>query len=166
MLRKRLKHLAEKIKTVYAGLEYRPFVDSAPVMERPLAKKAGLGWTGKHTLLINQHDSSWFFLGELLVNIPLPIDQSVQEQCGHCVACMKQCPTQAIISPYQVDERRCISYLTIEKTDRALNNSGHLWATVSMGVMIVSLSVPGIAIALLAQNLIFWHDTNLTKYPF
>ncbi|CAG8998711.1 MAG: Epoxyqueuosine reductase [Candidatus Celerinatantimonas neptuna] len=114
VLRKRLKHLAEKIKTVYAGLEYRPFVDSAPVMERPLAKKAGLGWTGKHTLLINQHDSSWFFLGELLVNIPLPIDQSVQEQCGHCVACMKQCPTQAIISPYQVDARRCISYLTIE----------------------------------------------------
>lgn len=114
VLRKRLKQLAEQIKTVYADLDYRPFVDSAPVMERPLAEKAGLGWTGKHTLLINQQDGSWFFLGELLVNIPLPIDQPVKEQCGHCVACMKLCPTQAIVAPYQVDARRCISYLTIE----------------------------------------------------
>lgn len=114
LLRKRLKQLGEQIKSVYADLDYRPFVDSAPVMERPLAEKAGLGWTGKHTLLINQDDGSWFFLGELLVNLPLPVDTPVEENCGNCVACMTLCPTGAIVAPYQVDARRCISYLTIE----------------------------------------------------
>ncbi|NQZ11021.1 MAG: tRNA epoxyqueuosine(34) reductase QueG, partial [Algicola sp.] len=95
-------------------LAYRPFVDSAPVMERQLATKAGLGWTGKHSLLLNQNAGSWFFLGELLVDIPLPVDEPEQEQCGACVACIKICPTQAIVKPYVVDARRCISYLTIE----------------------------------------------------
>jgi epoxyqueuosine reductase len=113
VLRSRLKQLAQKIQTVTA-LGYRPFVDSAPVLERQIATKAGLGWTGKHSLLLNESAGSWFFLGELLVDIPLPVDQPVDENCGHCVACIKICPTQAIVEPYVVDARRCISYLTIE----------------------------------------------------
>lgn len=95
-------------------LNFRPFVDSAPILERPLAVKAGLGWTGKHSLILNREAGSWFFLGELLVNLPLPVDQPVEEQCGRCVACMTTCPTGAIVEPYVVDARRCISYLTIE----------------------------------------------------
>lgn len=114
VLRKRLKKLAEKIKTVCQQLDYRPFVDSAPIMERPIAEKAGLGWTGKHTLLIHPNEGSWFFLGELLVNLPLPTDSAIKPQCGSCVACMTLCPTGAITDAYQVDARRCISYLTIE----------------------------------------------------
>lgn len=113
VLRNRLKKLAEKIKTI-TELNYRPFVDSAPIMERQLADNAGLGWTGKHSLLINQQAGSWFFIGELLVDIPLPVDQPVEEKCQSCVACIKICPTQAIVAPYVVDARRCISYLTIE----------------------------------------------------
>lgn len=117
LVRKRLKQLGEKIKQHCSDLNFRPFVDSAPILERPLAEKAGLGWTGKHSLIINESAGSWFFLGELLVNIPLPIDTPVSEQCGSCVACIKICPTQAIIEPYTVDARRCISYLTIELRD-------------------------------------------------
>lgn len=114
MMRNRLKKLAQKIETEVTSLGARPFVDSAPVLERPLAAKAGLGWVGKHSLLINQQAGSFFFLGELLVNLPLPVDQPVEEKCGSCVACLKICPTQAIVEPYVVDGRRCISYLTIE----------------------------------------------------
>ncbi|MCE2570583.1 tRNA epoxyqueuosine(34) reductase QueG [Motilimonas eburnea] len=113
-LRKRLKQLGEKIKQSVPELDYRPFVDSAPILERPLAANAGLGWVGKHSLVLDEHAGSWFFLGELLVNIPLPTDQGVEEKCGHCTACMTICPTQAIVEPYVVDARRCISYLTIE----------------------------------------------------
>jgi epoxyqueuosine reductase len=113
VLRSRLKKLAQKIETITA-LGYRPFVDSAPVLERQLATKAGLGWTGKHSLLLNESAGSWFFLGELLIDIPLPVDEEVVEQCGSCVSCIKICPTQAIVKPYVVDARRCISYLTIE----------------------------------------------------
>lgn len=115
LMRKRLKQLGEKIKQHCQVFNYRPFVDSAPVLERPLAEKAGLGWTGKHSLIINQQAGSWFFLGELLVDIPLPVDTQVDEKCGSCVACLKICPTQAIVAPYVIDARRCISYLTIEK---------------------------------------------------
>lgn len=115
LVRKRLKQLGQRIQQRVATLSFRPFVDSAPVMERPLATKAGLGWTGKHTLLLNREAGSWFFLGELLVNIPLPVDAPVEAECGHCVACIKICPTQAIVAPYQLDARRCISYLTIEQ---------------------------------------------------
>ncbi|MES2822628.1 MAG: tRNA epoxyqueuosine(34) reductase QueG [Pseudomonadota bacterium] len=93
----------------------RAFVDSAPVMERPLAEKAGLGWTGKHTLIINSKAGSWFFLGEIFTFVPLPTDQPVEKnQCGECTACLKVCPTDAFPAPYQLDARRCISYLTIE----------------------------------------------------
>ncbi|MCO4799412.1 MAG: tRNA epoxyqueuosine(34) reductase QueG [Colwelliaceae bacterium] len=114
LMRKRLKQLGEKIEQYCQKFNYRPFVDSAPILERPLAEKAGLGWVGKHTLLINKDAGSWFFLGELLVDIPLPIATKSENQCGSCVSCIKICPTQAIVEPYVVDARRCISYLTIE----------------------------------------------------
>lgn len=120
LLRQRLKKLGDRIKEYCQEFNYqdeinfRPFVDSAPILERPLAAKAGLGWVGKHSLILNREAGSWFFLGELLINLPLPVDQPVEEQCGRCVACMTTCPTGAIIAPYTVDARRCISYLTIE----------------------------------------------------
>ncbi|SEL80990.1 epoxyqueuosine reductase [Colwellia chukchiensis] len=114
LMRKRLKQLGERIKQHCQNFNYRPFVDSAPILERPLAEKAGLGWVGKHSLLINKQAGSWFFLGELLVDIPLVVDKKVENACGSCVACIKICPTQAIVEPYVVDARRCISYLTIE----------------------------------------------------
>lgn len=114
VIRQRLKLLGEKIKQYCQQLDCRPFVDSAPILERPLAANAGLGWVGKHSLVLDEQAGSWFFLGELLVNLPLPIDAPVAEKCGSCVACITICPTQAIIAPYMVDARRCISYLTIE----------------------------------------------------
>lgn len=114
LVRKRLKQLGEKIAQHCENFNYRPFVDSAPILERHLAEKAHLGWVGKHTLVINPEAGSWFFLGELLVDIPLPTDKVSENQCGSCVACIKICPTQAIVAPYEVDARRCISYLTIE----------------------------------------------------
>lgn len=117
VLRQRLKQLGERISSQVAELGFRPFVDSAPVLERPLAAKAGLGWIGKHSLLLSADAGSWFFLGELLVNIPLPTDQPVTQDCGNCVACITSCPTGAIVAPYVVDARRCISYLTIELKD-------------------------------------------------
>lgn len=114
LLRQRLKKLAEQIKTYCGELNFRPFVDSAPIMERALASKAGLGWVGKHSLLLNREAGSWFFLGELLIDLPLPVDHVQAGQCGHCVACITTCPTGAIVAPYTVDARRCISYLLIE----------------------------------------------------
>ncbi len=114
LLRQRLKKLGHYIQEYCSQIHFRPFVDSAPVMERPLAAKAGLGWVGKHSLLLNHEAGSWFFLGELLIDIPLPLDTPVQEQCGRCVACITICPTGAIVAPYTLDARRCISYLTIE----------------------------------------------------
>ncbi|MGI5309053.1 tRNA epoxyqueuosine(34) reductase QueG [Rheinheimera sp. WS51] len=114
LMRNRLKQLGEKIKQQVSALGFRPFVDSAPILERPLAQKAGLGWIGKHSLLLNSDQGSWFFLGELLVDIPLPIDTPHPGDCGSCVACITSCPTGAIVAPYVVDARRCISYLTIE----------------------------------------------------
>ena len=94
--------------------EYRVFTDSAPVLEVALAEKAGLGWRGKHTLLINKDRGSWFFLGEIYTNLPLVIDTPAANHCGTCTSCLNVCPTQAIVAPYEVDARRCISYLTIE----------------------------------------------------
>ena len=118
VMRQRLKQLGEKIKSHLAHwdnhLNFRPFVDSAPVLEHAIAEKAGIGWTGKHTLTLNEEAGSWFFLGELFINIPLPVDQAVKEQCGTCTACISICPTKAIVAPYKLDARRCISYLTIE----------------------------------------------------
>lgn len=114
VIRKKLKQLGQKIEQQVGQLGYRPFVDSAPVLERPLAEKAGLGWVGKHSLLIDAQTGSWFFIGELMVDLALPIDHPVENKCGQCVACLKICPTQAIVAPYVVDGSRCISYLTIE----------------------------------------------------
>ncbi len=114
LIRKRLQKLAEKITSVIDSFGYRVFTDSAPILEKPLAEKAGLGWIGKHTNLINSKAGSWFFLGELFTDLPLPIDSPVKNHCGTCAACIQICPTQAIIAPYELDARRCISYLTIE----------------------------------------------------
>jgi len=114
VLRARLNTLAKKISAVVGDFGYRAFTDSAPVLEKALAQKAGLGWIGKHTNLINQKAGSWFFLGELYTNLPLPTDKKAKNHCGDCTDCIDICPTQAIIAPYQVDARRCISYLTIE----------------------------------------------------
>ncbi len=115
VLRRRLQKLAQRISEAAGPFNYRAFADSAPVLEKALAQKAGLGWIGKHTNLINQHSGSWFFLGELYTDLPLPVDDvPAQNRCGTCRACIDVCPTQAIIGPYQLDARRCISYLTIE----------------------------------------------------
>jgi epoxyqueuosine reductase len=115
LMRKRLQLLANKITAETGDFGYRVFVDSAPVLEKPLAEKAGLGWIGKHTNLINRHAGSWFFLGEIYTNLPLPVDEpSTESHCGSCSACIDICPTHAIVEPYRLDARRCISYLTIE----------------------------------------------------
>ena len=113
-LRARLKKLAHQIEERIGPFGHRVFVDSAPVLEKPLAEKAGLGWIGKHTNLINSDAGSWFFLGELFVDFPLPPDDAATDHCGSCKACIDVCPTGAIIAPFQLDARRCISYLTIE----------------------------------------------------
>lgn len=114
VLRNRLKQLGERIRDACGEVNFRPFVDSAPIIERPLAAKAGIGWVGKHSIILNCEADSWFFLGELLINLPLPVDASLAEQCGRCVACITTCPTGASVKPYTLDARRCISYLTIE----------------------------------------------------
>ena len=115
LMRKRLKQLADLIKNHCQKTDARPFVDSAPVLERFLAQDAGLGWQGKNSLIISPEAGSWFFLGELFINLPLPETTRKQENlCGNCVACLKICPTNAIVAPYTIDSRRCISYLTIE----------------------------------------------------
>lgn len=114
LLRRRLAMLADKIKLAVADYQGRVFTDSAPVMEVALASKAGLGWRGKHTLLLSRSAGSWFFLGDIFINLPLPVDAPQTDHCGSCTRCMTVCPTQAIVAPYQLDARRCISYLTIE----------------------------------------------------
>jgi epoxyqueuosine reductase len=114
VLRQRLQEFAQLVELKIGKFGYRVFTDSAPLMEVELARKAGLGWRGKHTLLLNRNYGSMFFLGEILVDMPLPLDEEQEEHCGTCQACMEVCPTQAITAPYQLDARRCISYLTIE----------------------------------------------------
>jgi epoxyqueuosine reductase len=117
VMRNRLQEFAQRIEKQIGSFGYRVFTDSAPLMEVELARKAGLGWRGKHTLLLNRESGSTFFLGEILVDVPLPIDQEEESHCGSCQACIEICPTQAITAPYQLDARRCISYLTIENPD-------------------------------------------------
>lgn len=114
VMRKRLQKLAQRVEQEIGPFGYRVFVDSAPVLEKALAEKAGLGWIGKHSNVLNLKAGSWFFLGEIYTNLPLPVDQPAENHCGDCVRCIKACPTGAIVGPYQVDARRCISYLTIE----------------------------------------------------
>jgi epoxyqueuosine reductase len=114
LLRSRLEQLAQKIRAEAGDAHCRVYTDSAPVLEVELAQKAGLGWRGKHTLLLTRERGSWFFLGEIYISLPLPADQEGGRHCGTCTRCIEVCPTQAIIAPYQLDARRCISYLTIE----------------------------------------------------
>ena len=114
VMRKRLQSLAEKIEAIAGPIGYRAFVDSAPVLERALAEKSGMGWIGKNTMLINKQAGSWFLLGELFTDLPLPIDQQESDHCGTCHACLDICPTQAFVRPNLLDATRCISYLTIE----------------------------------------------------
>lgn len=119
LMRKRLQKLVDKIDNAVGAFGHRVFVDSAPVLEKALAEKAGLGWIGKHSNLINKDAGSWFFLGEIYTDLPLParqveIKNESHNHCGTCTSCIEICPTKAIISPYKVDARRCISYLTIE----------------------------------------------------
>ncbi|MCF6194431.1 MAG: tRNA epoxyqueuosine(34) reductase QueG [Kangiellaceae bacterium] len=123
LMRKKLKHLANSIKElclqedISEFFNYRVLVDSAPVLETSFAEKSGLGWKGKHTLVINEEAGSWFFLGEIFINLPIEVDSPVANQCASCTACIRICPTNAIIEPYKVDARRCISYLNIENQE-------------------------------------------------
>src|SRR5215467_6826183 len=114
LLRSRLQRLADRIAERIGAFGYRVFTDSAPVMEVELARKAGLGWRGKHTLLFAREAGSLFFLGDIYTDLPLPVDAPVEEHCGSCRKCLDVCPTRAIVAPYELDARRCISYLTIE----------------------------------------------------
>ena len=118
VLRARLQKLADRIADEIGPFGYRAFVDSAPVLEKALARNAGLGWIGKHTNLINKQAGSWFFLGELYTDLPLPVDAAAQDHCGTCTRCIEICPTQAIVGAQQLDARRCIAYLTIELRGR------------------------------------------------
>lgn len=118
LMRKRLQRLATRIENRIGPFGYRAFVDSAPVLEKALARNAGLGWIGKHTNLISRRGGSWFFLGELFTDLPLPVDRAATDHCGSCRACLDVCPTGAIVAPYELDARRCISYLTIELEGR------------------------------------------------
>lgn len=117
LLRRRLQQLADRIQEHIGSFGYRAFVDSAPVLERAFAEKAGLGWIGKNTMLINKQAGSWFFLGELFTDLPLPVDAAASDHCGTCSACLTVCPTQAFVGAQVLDARRCISYLTIELRD-------------------------------------------------
>jgi len=114
LMRKKLQKIADSVVQMCKSFDYRVFVDSAPVLETSFADKSGLGWKGKHTLIINKNAGSWFFLGEIFINLPLEIDPPVSNECGNCTSCINLCPTDAIIAPYKVDARKCISYLTIE----------------------------------------------------
>jgi epoxyqueuosine reductase len=114
VLRGKLQKVADRIEQEIGAFHYRVFTDSAPVLEVELAVKAGLGWRGKHTLLLDREAGSWFFLGEIYTDLPLPVDEAQSEHCGTCQRCIDVCPTQAIVAPYKLDARRCISYLTIE----------------------------------------------------
>ena len=114
LMRQRLQRLADRIADVVGPFGHRVFVDSAPVLERALARNAGLGWIGKHTCLIDKDGGSFFFLGEIYVDLPLPVDAPATAHCGTCRRCIDVCPTQAIVAPYRLDARRCIAYLTIE----------------------------------------------------
>jgi epoxyqueuosine reductase len=114
VMRQRLQQLAQQVQAEVGPMGHRVFTDSAPVLEAELAVQSGLGWRGKHTLVLQRDAGSFFFLGEIFLDMALPLSEPVSDHCGSCHACISACPTQAILAPYQLDARRCISYLTIE----------------------------------------------------
>lgn len=128
VVKNRLHLLAKKIKSVKGDFQYRVFCDSAPVLEKPLAEKAGLGWIGKNGLLINKKFGSFLFLGELFIDFELPIDRPAKNHCGSCDRCIKKCPNQAIVKPKVIDAGKCISYLTIERHgENGEKTRGHIY---------------------------------------
>ncbi|KPJ67671.1 MAG: hypothetical protein AMJ43_03275 [Coxiella sp. DG_40] len=129
VIRKRLRKLVRKINDKIGNFNYRCHVDSNRIPEKHLAARAGLGWQGKNSLIINRHYGSWMFLGEIVTDLPLPIDEPYANHCGKCTACMNACPTQAIVSPGQIDVKRCISYLTIEHRGSIPEDLRHLIGT-------------------------------------
>ena len=141
VIKGRLKHLAQFIAS--GGVGVKVFVDTAPVMEKPLASLAGVGWQGKHTNLVSRRHGSWLFLGEVFTTLQIAPDTPHADRCGRCSACMAACPTDAFPAPYKLDARRCISYLTIEYAGPIRRNSGWRWATGFMVAMIVSRCARG-----------------------
>ncbi len=146
LLRKRLQQLARRIEQVVGPFGYRAFTDSAPVLEKAIAQKAGLGWIGKHTNLIDDKGGSWFFLGELFTDLPLPVDTPATDTAAPATACIDICPTRAIVAPYQLDARRCISYLTIELRGPIPASSAAPSATASTAATTANWSAPGTAL--------------------
>ena len=147
VLRRRLARLAAHLTEQVQPFDhrYRAFTDSAPVLEKALAVKAGHGWVGRNSLVLNADAGSWFFLGEIFTNVPLPLDTAdAEDQCGACRACISVCPTDAILPERQIDARRCISYLTIENKGAIPSRSARQWGTVSTAATTASSSAPGI----------------------
>ena len=142
-MRNRLQKLADRIAGHVGPFGYRAFVDSGPVLERALARDAGLGWIGKHSCLIKRSAGSWFFLGEILTDLPLPVDAPASAHCGTCTRCIEVCPTGAIVEPYRVDARRCISYLTSNSRKPFPRTCARWWATASSAATTASWPVPG-----------------------
>ena len=149
----RLAKLAERIRTELASGEFRAFVDSAPVLERAIAEQAGMGWIAKNSMLINESAGSWFFLGEIYTDIPLPHSEPKREKhCGSCSACLEACPTDAFVAPFVLDARRCISYLTIEHKGSIDPELRSKWAIASMDATTANWSVLGISSHRLAKS--------------
>jgi epoxyqueuosine reductase len=143
LMRKALQQLADYLAGLARPHGHRVFVDSAPVLEKALARNAGLGWIGKHTNLIARDAGSYFFLGEIYTDLELPLDEPASAHCGSCTACMPACPTGAIVAPWQLDARRCISYLTIELKEAIPADLRARSAIASTAVMTASSSAPG-----------------------
>lgn len=165
-LRKKLKSVCEQISKELAKefqLDYRVFVDSAPVLETAFAEKSGLGWKGKHTLLINEHAGSWFFLGEIFINLPLPVDPPAENLCGSCTACINLCPTNAILPDNQIDATRCISYLTIENQSEIPKNLRPLIGNRIYGCDDCQLACPWNRYAALSDDQAFMPFNNLNQ---
>lgn len=168
LVKKRLKRVARWLLSE-AGGEVKVFVDTAPVPEKPLAQAAGLGWQGKHTNLVSRTLGNWFFIGSIFTTLELPADTAEIDHCGSCTACLMACPTDAFPKPYQLDARRCISYLTIEHKGRWCQNCAQSWATEFMAVMIALRSVHGISSRKAPVNcairpVMIWRPPNLETW--